>query len=149
MAESVPLENIETGEVLNHCRFFKMIVLQTHKAMQVDDVLSNSVSLDSVVFTDKSTSYLNIADFIEFHISEKSTKQTTTDTLKWVHIAISNAIRNILGIHYKINGKYLQNYLNEFVYKFNGRYFGSVFERLIVAAVYPFWAKVPNNQFLM
>jgi len=64
MAESVPLENIETSEISNQCRFFKMIAWQTQKAIQVEDGLSDSVSLDSVVITDKSTSYLNMADFI-------------------------------------------------------------------------------------
>jgi hypothetical protein len=35
--------------------------------------------------------------------------------------------------------KYLQNYLNEFVYKLNRRYFGEkLFERLIIASVHPY-----------
>ncbi|HIP36061.1 MAG TPA: IS1595 family transposase, partial [Crocinitomix sp.] len=41
----------------------------------------------------------------------------------WVHIAISNAKRTLLGIYHKIKGKYLQLYLDEFCYKLNRRYF--------------------------
>lgn len=43
------------------------------------------------MFSDKSTSYVDIADLVETHIMEKSTKETTNETLKWVHVAISNA----------------------------------------------------------
>ncbi len=61
------------------------------------------------------------------------------ETLKWVHKGISNLKRNLLGIHHMITYKYLQNYLNEFVYKLNRRYFGErLFDRLIVAAVHPY-----------
>lgn len=35
-----------------------------------------------------STSYVGIASLVEIHISEKATKQTTKDTLRWVHIFI-------------------------------------------------------------
>jgi hypothetical protein len=72
-------------------------------------------------FTEKSSSYIDITDYVEIHITEKSNKETTTETLRWVHIAISNAKRNFLGNFYKIKGKYLQLYLNEFVYKLNRR----------------------------
>lgn len=73
---------------------------------------------------------------VELHITEKSDKETTTDTLKWVHIFISNAKRNFLGNYHKIKRKYLQLYLNEFVYKLNRRYFGEkLFDRLIVASI--------------
>jgi hypothetical protein len=64
-------------------------------------------------------------------------KETKSTTLKWVHIAIANAKRNFLGIYHKIKGKYLQNYLNEFVYKLNRRYFkDAMFDRLIIASVF-------------
>ncbi|HZK97936.1 MAG TPA: IS1595 family transposase, partial [Prolixibacteraceae bacterium] len=38
-----------------------------------------------------------------------------------------------------IKGANLQRYLNEFVYKLNRRYCKSIFERLIVASVFPYW----------
>ncbi len=76
---------------------------------------------------------------MEAHIAEKSNKQTTIVMLKWVHTAISNAKRNFLGVYYKINGRHLQNYLDEFVYKLNRRYFKSIFERLGAASDYPYW----------
>jgi len=68
-------------------------------------------------------SLIKIIFCVEAHIVEKSTKQTTIIILKWVHIAISNTKRNFLGVYHKINGEYLQKYLDEFVYKLNKRYF--------------------------
>ena len=73
---------------------------------------------------------------VEVHISEKSTKQATKETLKWVHIFISNAKRNLLGNYHKIKRKNLQLYLDEFVYKLNRRYFGEkLFDRLVIASI--------------
>ena len=41
-------------------------------------------SLDgkNIVFSDKSTSYVNISDYVEAHLSEISNEQTTNQTLK-------------------------------------------------------------------
>lgn len=136
MAESTPLEDIETGKTSSHCRYFKAKVLSNHKSNDIDKTIQESIDEKSIVFTDKSTSYVNIADYVELHFTEKSTKKTTKETLKWVHITISNAKRNLLGNYHKIKGKYLQLYLNEFVYKLNRRYFGDrIFERLVIANI--------------
>ena len=65
---------------------------------------------------------------------EKSDTETTATTLKWVHIAVSNAKRTLLGIYHKVKGKYLQLYLDEFCYKLNRNYFGNrLFDRIILA----------------
>lgn len=136
MAESTILEDIETGKVQRHCRYFKAKVLDSHIAEEINATVKESIADKSIVFTDKSTSYIDIADFIELHITEKSNKETTKETLKWVHITISNAKRNLLGNYHKIKGKYLQLYLNEFVYKLNRRYFGDkIFDRLVIANI--------------
>ena len=136
MAESTPLEDPETGKTEKHVRYFKAKVLETHKKDELTDQVKDLIDEKSIVFSDKSTSYVDIADYVELHISEKSDKQTTVETLKWVHIAISNAKRNLLGNYHKIKGKYLQLYLNEFVYKLNRRYFGErLFDRLVIANI--------------
>lgn len=136
MAESTVLEDIETGKVERQCRYFKAKVLNNHRAVEIDDTVRESIDEKSIVFTDQSTSYVDIADFVELHITEKSNKETTKETLKWVHITISNAKRNLLGNYHKIKGKYLQLYLNEFVYKLNRRYFGDkLFDRLVIANI--------------
>lgn len=136
MAESTPLEDIETGKKAKHVRCFKAKVLNSHNSEEINEEIQRSIDNQSIVFTDKSTSYVDIADFVELHITEKSDKGTTKETLRWVHIAISNAKRNLLGNYHKIKRKYLQLYLNEFVYKLNRRYFGEkLFDRLVIANI--------------
>jgi len=137
MAESTVLEDIESGKVERQCRYFKAKVLEDHKADGTDITFENGIDKEqTIVFTDKSTSYVNIADYVELHISEKSDETTTKETLKWVHITISNAKRNFVGTYHKIKKKYLQLYLNEFVYKLNRRYFGEkIFDRLVIANI--------------
>lgn len=136
MAESTPLEDIKTGKKSRKAGYFKAKVLTSHAAGEINQTVRESIDEKSIVFTDKSTSYVDIADYVELHISEKSNKDTTKETLKWVHLAISNAKRNLLGNYHKIKGKYLQLYLNEFVYKLNRRYFGErLFDRLIIANI--------------
>lgn len=135
-AESIPLEDIATGRTSNQVRYFKAKVLETHKSDEINTTMAESIADKTIVFTDKSTSYVDISDYVELHISEKSSQDTTKETLKWVHIFISNAKRNLLGNYHKIKGKYLQLYLNEFVYKLNRRYFGEqLFDRVVVAAI--------------
>lgn len=135
MAESIPLEDAETAKKSSQCRCFKMKALTSYQSVEIDDIVKSSVAKDSVLFTDKSSSYLNLSQYVEMHISEKSTKETTNGMLRWVHIAISNAKRNLLGIYHSVKDIYLQNYLDEFCYKLNRRGLESVFERLIIASV--------------
>ena len=136
MAESAQLEDIETGKKTSQCRYFKAKVLDSHAAEEIDQTVAGSFDEMSIVLTDDSTSYVNISDYVELHVSEKSTDQLTKETLRWVHITISNAKRNFLGNYHKIKGKYLQMYLNEFVYKLNRRYFGEkLFDRLVIAGI--------------
>ena len=55
------------------------------------------------------------------------------------HIAISKAKRTLLGVYHKMSSDYLQNYLNEFIYKLNRRNFADLFERVFIAVVFPYW----------
>ena len=140
MAESTPLEDLDTGMCSRQCRYFKMKVINDHNADTVTELVKESFDEKSIVFSDKSTSYIDIAEHVETHITEKSDTNTTRTTLQWVHIAISNAKRTLLGIFHKIKGKYLQNYLNEFCYKLNRRYFGErLFDRLTLAVAKCYW----------
>jgi transposase-like protein len=139
MVESTPLEDINTGIETKHCRYFKMKILDSQKSESVYTLFQDNVTSDSVAFTDQGNNYQDIHKFVDLHITEKSSKLTTKTTLKWAHIAISNAKRTFLGVYHKMSSDYLQNYLNEFTYKLNRRNFADLFERVIIAAVFPYW----------
>jgi transposase-like protein len=134
IAESTLLEDPKTLTKSKHCRYFKMKVLDTHKSESINETIQESLDEKCIVFSDQSKSYVDISEYVEVHIEEKSSPETTVTTFKWVHIAISNAKRWLLGIHHKIIGKYLQSYLDEFCYKLNRRYFKhKLFDRLTIA----------------
>lgn len=136
MAESTPLEDIETGKKSSQFRYAKMKTLGSHKAKEINDVVTKNIDKESVIITDKSTSYEDFSSFFDTHVSFKSNKETTKTTLKWVHVTISNAKRNLLGVYHMIASDYLQNYLNEFCYRLNRRYFGErLFNRMIIAVI--------------
>jgi len=138
-SESTPLEDPATGKKGRHCGFFKMKVLMDVTKESVEGFVEESVDPGSVLFTDKNTAYVNLEKLVEEHIKIKSSADSTKGDLNWVHVAISNLKRNLLGIYHMVSEKYLQNYLDEFVYKLNRRYFGEkLFNRLILAAVYPY-----------
>lgn len=140
MAESTPIEDPETGKQSSHCRYFKMKVLSSNESDDIEKVVSENIDEKAIVFSDKSSTYIDIAKHVETHIHFKSNQETTTKVLKWVHIAISNAKRTLLGIYHKIKGKYLQLYLDEFCYKLNRRYFGErLFDRLAIAVAKSYW----------
>ena len=140
IAESTPLEDVDSGKKDKHVRYFKMNVLDSHKAKDIDKTIQENINKESVIFSDKSNSYINMVDYVEVHLMEKSGKDTTNTTLKWVHIAIANAKRTLLGIYHRINGEYLQAYLDEFCYKLNRRYFGQrLFDRLVIASINGNW----------
>jgi hypothetical protein len=136
MAESTPLEDIETGKKSSHFRFAKMKVLENHSSECLNEVIKDGVQKESVIITDKSTSYEDFKNLFECHFSYKSDKEVTKTTLRWVHITISNAKRTLLGIYHKMNSEYLQAYLDEFCYRLNRRYFGhGLFDRLVIATI--------------
>jgi len=59
--------------------------------------------------THKKKAFEGIENFIETRFTVVSGKESTNDTLKWVHKAISNLKRKLLGINHMITYKYLQN----------------------------------------
>jgi hypothetical protein len=98
MAESTVLEDIDTGKVERQCRYFKAKVLENHQADGTDLTLKQAIEDEKmIVFTDNSTSYVNIADYVELHISEKSSETTTKETLKCVHITIKTVAKSELN----------------------------------------------------
>lgn len=134
MAESAQLEDIYTGKKRSQCRYFKLKVLKGQSAEDVNKCLKKSLEEKTIVLSDKSNRYVDISDNVEGHVSVYSSPKSTNTTLRWVHIAISNAKRTLLGVYHCIKWKNLQAYLNEFCYKLNRRYFGQkIFERLTIA----------------
>jgi len=117
-------------------RYVRMVVMENLRGETVDEIIKHNVDYDSVIKTDKYTSYANIKENVWTHLPEKPATKDTEKALPWVHTMISNAKRSLLGIHHMVSKKYIQNYLNEFCYKVNRRYYGEkLFDRLLIACV--------------
>ncbi len=67
-------------------RCFKAKVLEDHGSAEINQTIKALIDNQSIIFTDKSTSYVAISQFVELHTTEKSDKETTKKTLKWARI---------------------------------------------------------------
>jgi len=117
-------------------RFVRMVVMKNLKKKTINEVIKHNVDYDSVIKTDNYSSYTGIKENVWTHIPEKSDIKGSDKILPWVHTMISNAKRSLLGVHHMVSKKYIQNYLDEFCYKVNRRYYGEkLFDRLLIACV--------------
>lgn len=137
LPERAPMESSQTGQASKQVRYFRARVQGTRKWRgDIDGTIQESLNAKTIVYADEDISYVDISDYVELHIAEKSTKESKTENLKWVYILISNTKTNLMDNYHKIKGKYLQLYLNEFVCKLNRRYFDEqIFDRVVVAAI--------------
>jgi len=76
---------------------------------------------DQAVFTDALPALTSLGDE-QFHCPRITPPVQASDWLPWVHIAIANLKRFLLGRFYGVSPKYVQEYLNEFCYRFNRRF---------------------------
>lgn len=140
LVESKPLDGEKTKKGKQRkVGYIKMIVVDNLKGTNINEIVSNHLKGGSVIETDDSKSYKTLRDLDVKHQPQVIPKEKVNEMLPWVHIAISNAKRLLLDVHHDIQPDFLQNYLNEFCYKFNRRYFGEkLFERLLTACVTEF-----------
>ena len=106
--------------------------METTKRGSLQKHVENTADLT----TDDSTTYPQLKEHVHSNTATVIPHEELPNVLPWVHTAISNAKRQLLGVYYKMKPVYLQYYLNQFSYKFNRRYFGEkLFDRLLVAAL--------------
>ena len=111
-----------------------MIVVDDLKSETIEKQVVTNIARVSLVKTDNYRSYSKLKNLVWSHQAETVKPKDVEKVLPWVHTMISNAKRSLLGIHHMISKKYYQDYLDEFCYKVNRRYFGEqLFDRLLIA----------------
>jgi hypothetical protein len=136
MAESDFVDNDYKKGKPKRVGYLKMKVIDNLEKETINQAVRELASNATEIDTDHSTSYVDLKDFVPRHNSQVIPKEKVGEVLPWVHIAISNAKRQLLNTFHDIKPEFLQNYLDEFCYKFNRRYFGeALFGRLLVAVV--------------
>ena len=115
----------------------KMIMMNDLQADSINEEVETFVDKDAVVVSDAYVGYNKLEEIVRQHerINTSELKEVHK-VLPWVHSAIGNAKKILQGIHHSNRKEYLQNYLDEFCYKFNRRYFGeNLFDRLLIACI--------------
>jgi transposase-like protein len=141
MAESIPatIEEQKAGKYSKSRKLghIKMLVVEDLKKDTITDLVEENINENSVVMTDGSNSFVDIKTKVKEHQFEiLKSSEDVNRYLPWVHTMIANAKRAFLGIHYLIGKGYLQQYLNEFCFNINRRFFGvSIFDRLVYAGI--------------
>lgn len=136
MAESEVAEPTKKGQKPRRVGYLKMKVIDDLKSETINELVKGLASGATGIDSDGSTSYVDLKDYVPKHNSQVIPKDKVGEVLPWVHIAISNAKRHLLNSYHNIKPEFLQNYLDEFCYKFNRRYHGeALFNRLLVACV--------------
>ena len=115
----------------------KMIVMDDLSKKGINYEVVKGVHKDTIVETDGYKGYTDLKNIVKEHkVTVVVNPKEAGRIFPWVHTAISNAKRLIAGVWHRINDKYLQNYLNEYCYRFNRRHMKeAIFDRLLVAAV--------------
>jgi len=121
-------------------KYLKMKVVEDLEASTVNSEVEKTVDHFSTAHTDAYKSYNKIPEIIQNHNKYNLKFDQADKVLPWVHKAITNSKNLLKAIHHCVWPDYLQNYLDEFCYKHNRRFFGEkVFERALIAAVSFTW----------
>lgn len=136
IAESTPVDvEPKKGMKPKLVKHIKMIVIPDEEAKTIDAVAAKSIDKESCLTTDDHRSYIHFKDMFTEHKSQVIDPKDIGKVLPWVHIAISNSKTLLADMYHGVKPEFLQEYLNEFCYKFNRRYFGEdLFERLVMIA---------------
>lgn len=121
-------------------KFVKMTAVKNIKSKTLNTVIAYNIDSRATIKTDGGKGYITSKMPVAKHIKRVMKGAEASKHLPWVHIMISNAKRNLLGIYHSVKEEYLQNYLDEFCYMTNRRYFGDdKLERLLILAVDKPW----------
>ena len=144
--ESTPVSQSESKDKNKHkptrkAGYLKMEVMQGLSSVEINYEAAKMLDPKTSVITDGWRGYNNLKEIVAKHnVLKIESPEQASKLFPWVHSAIGNAKKVLLGVHHSIGEGFLQNYLNEFCYKFNRRYMGdNLFDRLLVASVSLNW----------
>lgn len=136
MAESEECEPSKKSQKPRIVGHIKMKVMGDLKSSTVNKVAQECIEASAGIKADAYPSHSKLGDVAARVDVEVVKPEEAPVKLPWVHTAIANAKSLFRDMYHGIKDEFLQEYLNEFCYKFNRRYFGErVFDRLTIAAV--------------
>jgi len=115
-------------------KFLKLRVTENLRQKSVKKFAEQSIKEGSIIHSDGYRSY--IPALADSYDHQHKVYDPNGTELKWLHIMISNVKSFILGTYHGLPKKLLQDYLDEFAYRFNRRNFGGyLFDRIALAMV--------------
>lgn len=110
------------GEPQEKAGRIRLQILQSASGNDIKIFLNTNVSLGSTIKTDGWKSYCNEALAGYTHLQTVQTHPEHTGKFApHIHQAFGNLQSWLIGTHHGVSGKYLQPYLDEFVFRFNRR----------------------------
>ncbi len=100
--------------------FVSMTSVQSINHETVRDFSRRSLEPGSVARSDALAALNSLAD-TQQHEARVTPPEKVDEWLPWVHVVISNLKRFLLGTYHGVSSSHLQEYLNEFCYRFNRR----------------------------
>lgn len=138
MAESEKVIPTKKGQKEKKVGYIKMVAIPNLKAETIDSIVVNAIDSKAEITSDATTSHCNFPKMFANVDAQVVEPENIGKVLPWVHIAIGNSKSLFTNTYHGVRREFLQEYLNEFCYKFNRRYFGErLFDRLVmVGATY-------------
>lgn len=104
-----------------HAGFIAMQTVESMERPRVETAVKEHIAPRQNIRTDGHKSYAGLTERGHRHDGTPVPTERASEDLPWVHTAISNAKRFLLGTYHGVSHKHLQRYLNEFCYRFNRR----------------------------
>ncbi|MBW8003803.1 MAG: IS1595 family transposase [Planctomycetes bacterium] len=132
--KSTVLVMVESKE--EHAGFIAMQKVDSMERSIIEKTVKERIAPAQKIRTDGHKSYSNLNELGHSHDGAPVPSNQASEELPWVHTAISNAKRFILGTYHGVSHKHLQRYLDEFCYRFNRRSWEKqLTDRLMTACV--------------
>ena len=130
----------KTNKKNTRLRYIKMQIIEDQSYASFEKATKDHFSPSAELHTDGLKPYSKLKSYVKKHVAKKIPPKEAEKLLPWVYTTIANLKRGLLGRHHNVRDDYLQNYLNEFCYKVNRRYFeDQLFDRMMIAAVEQPW----------
>lgn len=135
----IPKKIIKKNRPTTNPQYFKMFQMEDLKRESVNDKVFRYIKLNTKIKSDAFSGYNDLKKFMDEHNATVTPASQAHIELPWVHCAIGNLKRVINGIYHHVSESYLQNYLDEFVYKLNRRKSKDLFQNLLNASLAVPW----------
>ncbi len=114
----------------------KMVLVEDLKKETIAKFAQNNIKAGSTISSDAYRSYQQLINEGYKLEAKVFNPKENPEHLKWLHTIVSNAKAFINGTFHGLNKKHLQQYLDEFCFRFNRRWFyGELFNRIVNACM--------------